>query len=82
MMESPFVLPANRHWQQPFEGTACAGQNKTVKRTKARILILTPGPTFRKTFIQNYTCTSTFTVVVPPTAKTQTQEKVRRQIKS
>ena len=56
MMESPFVLPANRRWQQPFEGSACTGQNKTVKRTKARILIPTPAPTFRKTSIQNYTC--------------------------
>ena len=69
MMESPFMLPANSRWQQPFEGTACAGQNKTVKRTKARILIPTPGPTLQNTIIQNDTTTPNFPGVVLLIAK-------------
>ena len=68
-MEFPFKFPVNIHWQQPLEGIACTGQNKTVERGKARILIPTPGPTLQNTIIQNDTTTPNFAGVVLSIAK-------------
>ena len=80
-MESPFKFPVNIHWQQPLEGIACIGQNKTVERDKARILIPTPGLHYK---------TPSFKMIQPPQTSLelyfqlprQTQVKVHWQIKS
>ena len=69
IMEFPFKFPVNIHWQQPLEGIACTGQNKTVERGKTRILIPTPGPTLQNTIIQNDTTTPNFAGVVLSIAK-------------
>lgn len=57
-------------------------QTENFKRAKPKILIPTPGHILRKNVIQNDTCTPTFTAVVPPVLKTQTQEEVHQQAKS
>ena len=66
----------------PLKGQPPQARRKNFKTAKPRILIPTPGPILRKTVIQNDTRTPTFTAVVSPIAKTQTQDKCQWQIKS
>ena len=82
VMQAPCMFRGNGHWEQPQERTAPRPEEKNCERAKPRTLIPTSGPMLRKTTIHTDRCTSTRTAVVPEIAKTQTQEKVQRQIKS
>ena len=66
----------------PLKGQSPQARRKNFKTAKPRILIPTLWPILWKTIIQNDTGTSTFTAVVPPTTKTQTQDKGQWQIKA
>ena len=61
----------------PLKGQPPQARRKNFKTDKPRILILTSGPiAHKKNVIQKEKCTPMFTAVVPPVAKTQTQDKV------
>ena len=66
----------------PRKGQPPRPEEKNFKGAKPRILILISGPMLRKTTIQTDRCSPAFTAVLLKIAKTQTQERVQRQMKS
>ena len=66
----------------PLKGHPPQARTKNFKRIKPKILTSTPGLYYEKTsFKMTHICTPTFTAVLPPILKIQTQE-VHVQVKS